>query len=224
MTTVAGTIGREKGSAASRRLRREGKIPCVVYGLDQAPESISVDYAELRDALQGKAGLNTVFSIGIDGKDTPVIIKTLQRDPVRRTVTHVDLLRVRDDVPVKVTIPIHVTGIATAVIENSGIVEQKMFQMRVQSLPDRIPDEIVVDVSRMTPETRVAVGDVELPEGVTPMMSDNITIAAPVVTRAALMAIAEDEAEEAEAEAEAAGEGASSDEDGEGGDEDSSEE
>ena len=62
MTTVAGTIGREKGSAASRRLRREGKIPCVVYGLDQTPESISVDYGELRDALQGKAGLNTVFT------------------------------------------------------------------------------------------------------------------------------------------------------------------
>ncbi len=215
-TVVASTSNRETGTGPSRRIREEGNIPGVVYGLGQDPVTVSVGYTALRDVLKGKAGLNTVFSLDIDGTPTPVILKDFQRNPVKRTVVHCDFLRVDNDVPVKVTLPVHLVGRATIILDGGGIVEQKMFQMSVQCAPNRIPISIEVDVSKLTPEARISVGDIVLPEGVEAMMSDAITVAAPVVTRASKMADeeeAEEEAAEAAAEAgEAPAEGTDDDE------------
>lgn len=192
-TVVAGTIGREKGTGPSRRVRTEGNIPGVLYGLGHDPVAVSVPYADLRDVMKGPAGLNTVFALDLDGEQARVLVKDFQRDPIKRSVIHVDLLRVDDAVPVKVVLPVHVVGTATRILDSGGIVEQKMFQMRVQVTPDRIPISIEVDVTKLTPDGRISVGDIQLPEGVRPLMSDRITVVAPVVTRAARMAMAEDE-------------------------------
>lgn len=199
-TVVASTSNRETGTGPSRRIRDEGNIPGVVYGLDQDPIVVSVGYAELRDALKGPSGLNTVFSLDIDGTPTPVILKEFQRNPVKRTVVHCDFLRVDDNVPVKVTLPIHLVGRASKILDSGGIVEQKMFQMHVKCAPNNIPVSIEVDVSKLTPDSRLSVGDITLPEGVVAQMSDRITVAAPVVTRAAKMAMAEDDEDELEGE------------------------
>ncbi len=210
-TVVASTTNRETGTGASRRIRDEGNIPGVVYGLGQDPVVVSVGYAELRDVLKGPAGLNTVFSLDIEGTPTQVILKEFQRNAVKRTVVHCDFLRVDNDVPVKVTLPVHLVGRADKILDTGGIVEQKMFQMHVKCAPNLIPTSIEVDVTHLTPDARISVGDIPLPDGVVAQMSDRITVAAPVVTRAAKMAMEEDE-EDAEGEAgeggEAAAEGA----------------
>lgn len=208
-TAVASTSNREIGTGPSRRVRQEGNIPGVVYGLGQDPVPVAVVYTDLREVMKGPAGLNTVFSLDIDGTPTQVLLKEFQRDPVKRTVVHCDFLRVDNDVPVKVTVPVHLVGRATAVLDSGGIVEQKMFSMRVKCNPNLIPAVIDVDVSHLTPENRVSVGDVNLPDGVNPLMDDRITIAAPVVTRASKMADEEDELAEAEAAADG-GEGGGS--------------
>lgn len=197
-TVVASTSNRETGTGPSRRIREEGNIPGVVYGLGQDPVTVTVGYAELRDVLKGPAGLNTVFSLDIDGTPTPVILKEFQRNPVKRTVVHCDFLRVDNDVPVKVTLPVHVVGTPSKILDSGGIVEQKMFQMSVKCAPNLIPISLEVDVSDLTPDARISVGDIPLPEGVVALMSDRITVAAPVVTRASKMAD-EEEAEAAEA-------------------------
>lgn len=204
-TVVASTTNRETGTGPSRRIRDEGNIPGVVYGLGQDPVVVSVGYAELRDTLKGPAGLNTVFDLDIDGTPTSVILKEFQRNPVKRTVVHCDFLRVDNDVPVKITLPVHLVGKPTAILDGGGIVEQKMFQMHVKCAPNLIPVSIEVDISKLTADSRISVGDITLPDGVVAQMSDRITVAAPVVTRAAKMAMEEDD--EAEAEAEGEGEG-----------------
>lgn len=200
-TVVAGTTGRDLGTRPARRLRTEGFIPGVVYGLGLDPVPVSVGYADLREALKGDHGFNTVFTLDVDGEQIRVIVKEMQRDPIRRTVAHVDLLRVEDSVPVKITLPIRITGRPSKVLDAGGIVEQKMFQMRVAVTPNRIPAEIEVDVSDLTLDGRIAVSDVSMPDGVAALVGSSITVAAPVITRAARMAAQENGEDDEETEA-----------------------
>ena len=96
-TTLVANTGRPTGSAASRRLRREDKIPGVLYGHGMTPLSVTVERRELRLAVSGASSMNTLLSLQVDGKTYPAIIKDLQRHPVRRTVTHIDFLQVSLD-------------------------------------------------------------------------------------------------------------------------------
>jgi large subunit ribosomal protein L25 len=93
-TVLVAEIGRPTGSPAARRMRREDHIPAVVYGQGMQPITISVVRRDLRVALSGSAGVNTVLDLTVDGKVYPAIVKELQRHPVRRTVSHVDFLQV----------------------------------------------------------------------------------------------------------------------------------
>ncbi|MDH4279967.1 MAG: 50S ribosomal protein L25, partial [Acidimicrobiia bacterium] len=87
-TVVKATEGRARGTRPSRRLRAEGQLPAVVYGLDAEPQPVSVSYAELRHALSGKAGMNTVLTLDIDGTQQTVLVRAVQRDPIKRVATH----------------------------------------------------------------------------------------------------------------------------------------
>lgn len=206
-TVVKATTGRALGTRPARRLRAEGKLPGVVYGLGKDPESVQVEYADLREALRGPAGLNTVFTLEIDGAPQAVIVKDIQRDIIKRWVSHADFLRVDDNTPVKVTIPITLTGHSAIVADAGALVEQKMFRIMVQALPGVIPDAIEADVSHLTMDARIAVSDLNLPEGVAPLVADRITVAAPVGTRASRMGLDEEEEGEDEIEAAEDGEG-----------------
>ena len=137
--TVRATTGRPLGSSSSRRLREEGQLPGVVYGRGADPVTVTVDHTELRDALKVKTGMNTVFQLDIDGTPEKVIIKEVQRDPIRRMASHVDFLRVADDEPIKVKVPIKLTGIAKEVAEAGALVEQKLFELPIVVLPTAIP-------------------------------------------------------------------------------------
>lgn len=223
-TVVKATLGREQGSRPSRRLRAEGQLPGVVYGLGKDPQSIAVDYAELRNALNVSTGMNTVLTLDIEGNEETVLVRTVQRDPIKRVVTHADFLRVDPSRRVKVKVPIELVGDASGVTEAGGMIEQKRFELDVEVRPDAIPEVIEADISIMTLERRLAVGDIELPDGVTSLVPDNISVVAPVIPRAAKVgAGAEDEfgedeeGEEGTDEAEAAA-------DGDGGDDDSADE
>src|SRR5918995_5089351 len=96
-TVLLAETGRSTGSASSRRLRGEDAIPAVVYGHGMTPLSISVRRRDLRHALSGPAGMNTVVDLTVDGKVYPAIVKEVQRHPVRRTVSHIDFIQVNLD-------------------------------------------------------------------------------------------------------------------------------
>jgi large subunit ribosomal protein L25 len=200
-TVVKAELGRKAGSRPSRRLRAEGKLPGIVYGLGQDPESVTVDYASLRSALNNPQGMNTVFTLEIEGKAQTVLVHQVQRDPIKRLVTHADFLRVDPNKKVRVKVPVRLAGAASAVTEQGGLVEQKRFEIELEVAPDAIPEFIEADISNMTFERRVAVSDLELPEGARAVLEEHLTVVAPVMTRSAKASANEDGKEGGEGEA-----------------------
>lgn len=194
-TVLNAATGRTTGSPASRRLRREEQIPAVVYGLGMEPISITVDRRELRRALSGPSGVNTILDLTVDGQVYPAIVKEMQRHPVRREVAHVDFLQVDLNVEFVVNIPVRLDGEAREVSRNNGLVDQQMTEMAVRTTPRNIPDEIVVDISEMTVDTVIHVGDVNLPAGVTAAVDADYTVVGVTMLRTGDVESAGDDAE-----------------------------
>lgn len=159
--------GRQAGTRASNRLRREGKIPAVVYGHGIEPLSIAVDARELRHALNTEAGANALVNLSIDGRPHLTMPRVLQRHPVRHTVTHVDFQIVNRDEVMSAEVPFAIVGEAKAVQAADGVVEQALFTLTVNATPAAIPAHIEVDISDLQVGEAVRVGDLRLPEGVT---------------------------------------------------------
>ena len=166
-TVLIAETGRSTGSASSRRLRRDDAIPAVVYGQGMEPISIAVERRDLRQALSGPAGLNTILDLQVDGTTYPAIVKDMQRHPVRRTVQHVDFIQINLDEEIVVAVPVRVEGEAKTVLTEGGLVDLRRTELDVSTTPRNIPDEIVVDISHMDMDTTITIGDVTAPDGVT---------------------------------------------------------
>ena len=212
-TVLTAEVGRRAGSSDARRLRTEGKIPAVVYGHGMDPISVSVDRRELRQALSGAAGMNTILDLTVDGTVYPSLIKDIQRHPVKRSVQHVDFIQVNLNEEIVVSIPITLEGEAKEVSANGGLVDLSMQELEVRTTPRNIPDGITIDVTEMTMDSVIRVEDLPLPSGVTAEADPD----APVVTVLTMRTPVLDAEEEALAEAAAEGE-AGEGEAGEGGD------
>jgi len=213
---ISVTTDRPLGSRSARRLRAEGKVPAVVYGLGQDSVPVSVDWSDLRRALTTDAGLNALITLDVDGEQQLSIIKDLQRDPVRRNVTHVDFIRIDREAEIQVEVPIVLTGQAEAVEREDGTVAHLMFTILVNSKPDTIPDELTIDVTDMEIGDAIRVADLDLPVGVSTDLDPEEVIVTAMVSRSTIEVAAEEEAAEALAEEEAAegeGEGAEGAED-----------
>jgi large subunit ribosomal protein L25 len=211
--------GRTTGSAESRRIRREDRIPAVVYGKGMEPISITIDRRDLRLALSGGAGMNTILDLTVDGTVYPSIVKEMQRHPVRRTVAHIDFIQIDLSQEITVSVPVRLEGEAKQVAMNNGLVDQQMMEIQVRTTPRNIPDELVIDISDMTNDTVITVADVALPSGVVAISAEDQTVVTVVTLRVAAdePAAAEDAAEGEEGAAEA------SDESADGGSDESSE-
>jgi len=183
--TLSAEIGRTTGSSSSKRLRAEGRVPAVVYGLDSEPLSVSVPWTELRRALNTEAGLNALITLEVDGNSELTIVKDLQRDPVRRSVEHVDFLRVDRNKTITVEVPIVLEGEAKEVEQEQGIVEQLLHTLTVDARPGSIPPHLEVDISGLTIGGAVRVSDLTLPAGVTTEVDPDEQIAIASATRAA---------------------------------------
>jgi large subunit ribosomal protein L25 len=203
-TVLVAETGRPTGSANSRRMRREEHIPAVVYGQGMQPITISVVRRDLRQALSGPAGVNTVLDLTVDGKVFPAIVKELQRHPVRRTVAHVDFLQVNLNEEITIAIPVRLEGEAKQVIAEGGLVDPAVDTIEVRTTPRNIPNEIVIDITDMTMDTVITLGDIQLPAGVTPVAEPDMAVVTVLITRAEEL---EEPAEGEEGEAGEAGEG-----------------
>ena len=189
--------GRELGSSSSRRLRREGRIPAVVYGLEAEPLPVSVEYSEARIALSGDAGLNALLSLAIDGDNQLCLVKDIQRHVVRDEVSHIDFIRVDPNAAFELEIPLVLVGEAKAVANVSGMVDQALFSLMISTLPTSIPNEVEVDISDMEVGDSIRVEDLNLPDGVAAAVDLDTTIATALVTRSTLEAMRIDEEAEA---------------------------
>jgi large subunit ribosomal protein L25 len=162
------------GSAESRRLRRQGLIPGVLYGKDE-PVAISIPERDLRTALTGAGGLNAVLDVVVEGGNThSSVLKEYQLDKVRGTVTHVDLQEVRLDQPIHATVPLHLTG-ESAGTKEGGVLNQVLTELNVEALPMEVPASLDFDVSEIHLGESAHLSQVALPEGVK-LLDDGDTI------------------------------------------------
>lgn len=194
--------GRVTGTRSSRRLRSEGLVPAIVYGLSADPVSVAVEWPALRKALTTDAGVNALITLSIDGSEQLSIVKDIQRHPTRRDVIHVDFIRLDANAEVEVEVPVILEGEARKVTSVSGMVDQTMFALSILSKPDAIPTELTVDISELEVGEAIHVSDVQLPAGVRTEVAGEDTIASALVTRSTLEAMRAEEEAEAASEAE----------------------
>jgi large subunit ribosomal protein L25 len=154
-----------EGSRATRRLRREGLVPGILYGGGDEPVAFRVDARDLRLAL---AHAGAVMEVSVDGaKGTPVVLKDAQRHPVRGHILHVDLLRVRLDRPIQAAVPLELIGAEEAPgTKEGGVLEHVTREIHVEALPTDIPDVIEHDVSGMEMNDTLTLAAVTAPAGV----------------------------------------------------------
>lgn len=172
------------GKGAARAVRRDGRVPAVIYGDKQTPDPIAIDAHELGRLLKTGSFMTTLFTIDVDGKKTRAIPRDIQFDPVRDTAVHVDFLRLGIGTRITVWVPVHFTNEeASPGIKRGGVLNVVRHEVEVSCLADQIPDAIVADLSGFDIGDSLHISAVALPEGVMPTITDRdftvATIAAP---------------------------------------------
>lgn len=213
--SLTAELGRTTGSRPSKRLRREGKIPGVVYGMGTEPTAITVEWPELRRALTTEAGLNALIDLHVDGDASLTVVKDLQRDPVRRTVTHVDFMRIDRNVEMDFDVPLVLVGDLGKLEHEKGMADQLLYSITLKSKPGAVPTQIEVDGSDLGVGDQIKVSDIALPAGTSTELDPETVVVNAVITRSGVDA----DAEEGEGGEGAEGEGGESE--GEGGGESS---
>ena len=160
----------ELGTRVSRRLRKEGMIPGVLYGGAEDPHPFAVAERELRRALTGPHGMHTILDVNVEGQTTthPSILKDHQQDPMRGKLVHVDLQVVRLDQPIQATVTVELVGADNAPgVKEGGALSQVAREINVESLPMEIPERIELNVDAMQIGDTLRLSDLPVQEGVT---------------------------------------------------------
>src|SRR3954454_6373568 len=155
-----------EGSRTARRLRRSGEVPGVIYGGGSEPSHFSVDARILRNTL---AHSGAILDISIDGGNAaPVLVKDLQRHPVRGEIVHVDFLRVNMNETIQTTVVLELTGADEAPgVTEGGVLSQETREVNIEALPGDIPDTITHDVSGLQMNETLTLSAVSVPSGIT---------------------------------------------------------
>ncbi len=158
----------DTGKGASRRLRREHKIPAVLYGAGRPAWSLTLPENQLMRNLQDEAFYAAIIDLTLEGKTQKVFLRDLQRHPAKPFVLHVDLQRVRDDVEMTVVLPLHYINEETAkgVKMGGGQVIRNAVDIEVSCLPGNLPEYIEVDLQDLDIGDSLHLSDIKLPEGV----------------------------------------------------------
>jgi large subunit ribosomal protein L25 len=203
-----------RGSADTRRLRRNGLIPGVLYGRGKNPHAFCIAERDLRKALTGTAGLHAILDVVIEGQKTshPSILKDYQQDVITGRLAHIDLQEVRLDQPIQAQVVIELVGEAAGSIEG-GVLSQVTREINVEALPLEVPERIEVDVSPLQMGDTLRLADIALQEGVTYLDDPEETVIATVTVPTQIVEPEPEEEEELEegeelAEGEEAPEGA----------------
>jgi large subunit ribosomal protein L25 len=165
--TLEVTRREQTGKEVAKKLRRDGKIPAVVYGGHKEPVAITVDRKSVSELVtKSEHGVRSVFLLKMAGSDQQrhAMIKEITIDPISRKMKHIDFVRVVMDELVKVTVPVHINGTAIGVKEG-GILDWQVRELHIETLPTSIPDTIEVDVTALGGHDYLRVKDLTLPEG-----------------------------------------------------------
>jgi large subunit ribosomal protein L25 len=156
----------ETGKGVAGRIRRQGLVPAVVYGLGDESVSISVSSRELSHILAGASGANTLITLRLDGSEQLTLARQIQRHPIKGSLLHVDFVRVRADQAIQADVPVRLVGDAEGVARG-GVLEQLVHAVGVEALPAKVPVEFEIDVSALEIGGSVHVRDITVPGDVT---------------------------------------------------------
>jgi len=185
-----------------RRLRREGKVPGVLYGKQQEPRAIQIAARELEHALH-QHGQSALLDLTVNGERATAVIKEVQHDPITGRLSHLGLQRVSLEDTISAHVPLVFTGDTTAITDEGGVIEHPASEVTVSCRADHLPESITVDISGLRRGDSLRVADLTPPEGVTITTNPEQVVAATSVSAAARQEAA-DEAAAAEAPAAAA--------------------
>jgi len=158
----------DQGKGASRRLRRAGKVPAVLYGGSGKPQNVTLDHQQLLTLIDKEQFYSSIISINVDKQGQPAIVRDVQMHPAKNAVVHVDLQRVVENEKLKIHLPIHFKGEASApgVKTQGGIVSHLLQDIEVSCLPKDLPDFLELDLSSMNLNDTKHLSDIPLPAGV----------------------------------------------------------
>ena len=203
------------GKGVARKLRAAGRVPAVLYGAGLDSEALSVDAKDLYHVLHTGAGANVLVDLVVDGTEHLIIPRDVQRDHIHGRYIHVDLLAVRRDEKIHLSIPVRIVGDSVGV-KAGGVVEHHLWELEVESLPGDVPEAIDADISALEIGMSLRVSDLVAPKGATILTNPEESV---VAVQQPQMAVEVEEAAEAAegevvegeaaegAEGEAAGEG-----------------
>jgi large subunit ribosomal protein L25 len=195
-----------QGTGASRRLRRVGKVPGIVYGGDRAPVNIELDHKEILQNLMREAFHASILTLKLEDQNEQVLLRAFNMHPFKSRVQHVDFQRVSKDKKIHMKVPLHFVNaeLSPGVKEQGGVSNHVMNDLDISCLPDDLPEFIEVDLGNLSVGNSIHVRDLALPKGVEAVLHRNEN---PVVATVILPALVTEEEEAAAAEtAPAAGE------------------
>lgn len=187
-----------QGSSASRRLRRAGRVPAIVYGGKDEAQSIELDHNEIFHALRKPGFGSSVLEMDLDGKNQKVLLRAVQWHPYKPIVLHVDFQRVRADVAIVTRVPLtYINAEESPAVKLEGaVINTVLMDIEVSCLPADLPSEIVVDLGQMNTGDVLSVESLEAPKGVEFLTAKTETLA----TAAVVAVQVEEETEDADAE------------------------
>lgn len=158
----------DQGKGASRRLRRLGKIPAILYGGGRPPRALLLDHNKVLHQLDHEAFYSSILTIKVGDQTQAAILKDVQRHPAKRHVLHMDLQRIVEDEKIRMNVPIHFTGEESApgVKIGGGSVSRMITDVEISCLPRDLPEYLEVDISKLELDDMLYLSDIKLPEGV----------------------------------------------------------
>ena len=166
---LAGEPRAQLGRTDSRRLRKAGKVPAIMYGGGEAPEAVVLDHNTLQHQMGREAFFTSILTLKVGAKTQQVVVKSVERHPVRPQIMHLDFQRVREDVEITLSVRIHFTGEAEAkgVKDQGGVVDHLMTDVEIRCLPRNLPEYLTLDVTNLELNQLYHLSDIKVPEGVT---------------------------------------------------------
>ncbi len=158
----------DQGKGASRRLRRTGKVPAVVYGAGRPARAVALDQNAVKKALDQEAFYSSVIQIRVGERQQPVILKDVQRHPAKGFAMHLDFQRIVADEKIRMSVPVHLRGEneSPGIRTGGGLVSHLMNEVEISCLPGNLPEYLELDISGLDVDDSLHLSEIPLPEGV----------------------------------------------------------
>lgn len=178
---LAARVRKSKGKGAARRLRRDNQVPAIFYGPKTEPVMLAVDYPELNRIMKHSSGDNVIIDLQFQsdqGAETrKVMLKELLLDPIKNTCLHADFYEISMDKKITVNVPIRLLNTPEGVVSQGGVLQHIRRELTISCLPDKIVDFFELDVSALEIGDSLHIRDIEVPEGITFVDEEHLTVA-----------------------------------------------